>query len=101
MQCQIGNLPQQTALQCIDGDLQMLNRRCQRLNDGAFGVDRRIAVAQVILNQLIEAALIELVSDLLPWFEVKSGLIQAPTEALAILCDIPGDQAANNDTGYQ
>jgi hypothetical protein len=59
-------------------------------------VKRRIFAGQVILDQLVEIALVELVGDSLPGFEIESGLIESTSQALAVL----RDEAWHQTPGY-
>jgi hypothetical protein len=55
---------------------------------------RRVLAGQVVLNQLSQIAVEALVGDLLPGGKIQARLIEATAEALSILCDEPGHEAA-------
>ncbi len=56
----------------------------------------RIRVVEVVLDELAEVTLVELVGQLLPRRKIEARLIEAAAEALAVLGDEAGHQAAGH-----
>jgi hypothetical protein len=64
-------------------------------------VKRRIGAAQVILDQLVDVAVIELIGEPLPRLKIEPRLIEMTAEALSVLRDEARDETTGHHRGDQ
>jgi hypothetical protein len=88
-------------VQRIDGALKMMHGLDQRADHGALGVKLRVAAIEVILDQFLDVALMELIGEPLPGLEIEPSLIEPAPESLPILRDETGDEASGHHRAYQ
>ena len=88
-------------LQRVHCALQLLHRRHQCADHGAFGVKRRIAALEVIADEALDVALVILVGELLPGREIEPCLIEPAAEPLAVLGDEARHEAAGDHGAHQ
>ena len=88
-------------VQGVNRALQRLYGRRDRLDRLAIGVKGGIVAVEMILNERIQVAVVQLVGDLLPWFQIELRLVESAAEALAVLRNESWNQAAGHDGGDQ
>src|SRR5258706_1941327 len=101
VRAEVSELLEETRTQGVKGDLQTRHVLNEGLDDGALGMEGRIATRQVILDELTEATMMELVGKVLPWSEIGKRLVEPATESLPVLRDESGNQAAHDGGGQQ
>jgi len=101
VRAEVSELSEEACVQRVDGDLQTRHGLNEGLNNGALGVKGGIATRQVILDELSETAMMELVGKVLPGREIGKRLVEPATEALPVLRDESGYQAADDGARHE
>lgn len=98
---EIRDLAEERGVQGVDRCLQTLHGGEKILDDGAFGMEGRVATREVIPDQFGQTSVVLLVGELLPGRKIERGLIESAAQALAILGDESRYQTAGDDGGNQ
>ena len=74
---EVGDLAEERGVQSVDGELQALHGLNQGLNGGAFSMEGEVTTGDVILDQLLNVAVMVLIGDVLAGGEIELRLIES------------------------
>jgi hypothetical protein len=69
----------------------------ERADGRAFSVESRVRAVEVMANERLHVAAMELIGDTLPGLEIDLGLVKPPTEALAVLRNEARNETASHN----